>query len=69
MGAAKEVTLDLHAVADDPTFAVLANRSHRLDCALETVENMMCAGSRYLECLVVVVATNFTSRHVQTSVE
>ncbi len=69
MGAAKEVTLDFHAVADDPAFAVLADRGHRLDCALETVENMMCAGSRHLESLIVVVATNLTSRHVQTSVE
>lgn len=41
MGAAKEVTLDFHAVADDPTFAVLANRGHDLNCALETIENTM----------------------------
>ncbi|MGE5113486.1 MAG: hypothetical protein ACM3JB_21700 [Acidobacteriaceae bacterium] len=67
MSAAKEVTLDLHAVANDPTFAVLANRGHRLDRALEAVENMTCTGRRHLESLVVLVATNFTGRHVQTS--
>jgi hypothetical protein len=64
MSAAKEVTLDLHAVANDPAFAVLANRGHRLDRALEAVENMTCTGGRHLESLVVLVATNFTSRHV-----
>jgi len=44
VGATKEVTLDLHAVADDPAFAVLANRGHRLDRALEAVENMTYTG-------------------------
>lgn len=68
MGATKEVTLDLHAVADDPAFAVLANRGHRLDRALEAVENMTYTGCRHLESLVVLVATNFTNGHVQTSV-
>jgi len=69
MSAAKEVTLHLHAVANDAAFAVLANRGHRLDRALEAVENMTCTGGHHLESLVVIVATNFTSRHVQTSVD
>jgi len=69
MGAAKEVALDLHSVADDPAFAVLANWGHCLDRALEAVENMTCASGCHLKSLVVLVATNFASGHVQTSTE
>jgi hypothetical protein len=63
MRAAEEAAADLHAMANDPRSAVLANRGNGLNGALETVECVSRAGSNQLKTLVVVISTNFTNCH------
>lgn len=63
MGAAEEAAADFHSMANDPASAVLANRCHGLNGALETVECVPRAGRDYLKTLVVVISTNFTNCH------
>ena len=52
-------------MADDPAFAMLANRGHALDRTLKAVEGMASAGCDQIESLVVFVSTNFTGRHTE----
>lgn len=60
MDAAKDLSIGFHAVADDPTVAVRANRRQRVDCALEAIEGVMLAGDDYFKRLVIFIFANFT---------
>src|SRR5690606_34323642 len=64
LGAAEEPAVDLGAVADDLAPAVLADRRHEVDGALEAVEGVALARRHHLERLVVVVAADLTLRHI-----
>lgn len=64
MGATKESPANFDSVADNPTFAVLANRGQGLDCTLKAVESVTSASSYQFETFVVFVSTNFTGRHI-----
>jgi len=46
------------------TATVIARWRERMDSAFETVECMFAAGNRHFKCLVVLIAANFTSSHV-----
>jgi hypothetical protein len=63
MVAAKERAVVFESVTDDADATVLAQRSQRVDRALEAVEGMGLAVHAHLESLVVVVAAGFTSGH------
>ena len=63
MGTAEESTANLHSVPDHPALAVLANRGHSLDRALEAVESVMDAGYYQFETFVVFIATNPAGGH------
>jgi hypothetical protein len=63
MRAAKEVPLNLDPVPDYFALAMLANGSHRLNRAFETVEYVACTGGFDDEGLVVFVATDFAICH------
>jgi hypothetical protein len=63
VGAAVEAAVDLGAVADHPAPAVLADRRHQVDRALEAVEDVPPAGRGDLDRLVVVVAADLACRH------
>src|SRR5690606_15360047 len=60
---AEEPAADLGPVADDLAAAVLADRCHPVDGALEAVEHVPLAGRDDLEGLVVLVPAHLTSRH------
>ena len=64
MGAAEKSATDFHAVSNHFALAVVANRRHRLDCALEAVKSVVCAGCYQLETFVVLVATDFACCHI-----
>jgi len=63
MCTAKEVPLNLDPVPDHFALAMLANGSHCLNRALETVEYVACTGGFYDEGLVIFVATDFAICH------
>jgi len=63
MRATEEMPLDLDPVSDHFALAMLANRSHRLDRALETIECMSSSSSFDYKSLVVFVATDFAICH------
>jgi hypothetical protein len=69
VGAAVEAAGSLHAVADHPATAVLADGRHLVDGALEAVEHMDRTRGVDLEGLVVVVAAHLTSRHGHISLQ
>jgi hypothetical protein len=64
MRATEEMPLDLYPMSDHFAAAMLANRSHCLNRALETIECMPRPGSFHHEGLVVFVATDFAICHV-----
>jgi hypothetical protein len=66
MGAAEKSPTHFDAMANDPAFAVFANRGHGLDRALEAVKRVMRVGRYQFETSVVFVATNFTGSHSKT---
>src|SRR6266498_3525510 len=63
MRTAKELPAHLHAMANDLALAMLTDRGHRMNGALQTVERVFHAGRDQLETLVVVVSANFTLGH------
>jgi hypothetical protein len=64
VSAAVEVTIRLHAVADDLHAAVLADGGEGVDRALEAVEGARTfPGHIYLEGLVVIVAADLALGH------
>jgi hypothetical protein len=67
MRATEELPIDLDPMSDHFALAMLANRSHRLNRALETVEGMPCSSRLDYECLVVFIAANFALRHRTSS--
>lgn len=64
MGTAEEASVRLHTVADDPAAAVLTDRRHPVNRALETVEDVDRALRVDLERHVVVVSADLASRHL-----
>jgi hypothetical protein len=64
MRTAEKLTLDLYAVPNHFALAVFANRSHRLNCALEAVEGVPRSGSFDDECLVIIIAADLTLGHI-----
>jgi hypothetical protein len=63
VAAAVPAAVDLHAVADDLHPAVLADRGHPVDGALEAVEDVHRALGVHLEAHRIVVSANLTSGH------
>lgn len=63
VGAAEELAVCLEAMPQDPTLTVLAGRSEPLGGALKAVEDVNNPCRTHLECLLVVIATDFTYRH------
>jgi hypothetical protein len=63
VGRAVPMLVRLDPVADDAALAVLADRSHPLDGALEAVEDMHIALCVYFEGHLIVIAADFTPCH------
>src|ERR1041385_647187 len=64
VSTAEELAIHLGTVADHPAAAMLTHRGHRLDRALEAVEDVPLPGRDYLECLVIFVSAHFTGGHL-----
>ncbi len=64
MGAAEKSPANFYAMANDPAFAVFANRGDRLNGTLETVEYVPCTRRGQFEGLVVLIATDFAFCHL-----
>jgi hypothetical protein len=56
-----------NAVTDNPAAAVIASWRQSMDRALEAVERVLRSANTHLECLVILIAANFTSTHGWTS--
>jgi hypothetical protein len=67
MRATEKLPLDLDSMSDHFALAMLANRSHRLNRAFETIEGMPCSSRLDCECLVVFIAADFALRHRTSS--
>ena len=65
MDAAEDLSIGFHSVADDPAFAMRANRRECVDCALEAVKDVVLVGNNYLKCLVIFIFANFAFSHIQ----
>jgi hypothetical protein len=63
VGATVKDTFRLYSVPNYLTAAVRALRRHRLNCALKAIKNMRLARCSNFECLVIVIATGFTTCH------
>lgn len=63
MRAAVEPAIDLGAVADNLALAVLTDRRHAVNGALEAVESVVLPGGDHLKRLVVVVAAHLAGPH------
>jgi hypothetical protein len=63
MCAAEELASDLYSVPDHSALAMLADGRHRLNRALEAVENMLRTCGFDYKGLIVFVATNFAVCH------
>jgi len=63
MDAAEDFAALLHAVPNNPTVAMRANRRERMDRALETIEGVMLAGNNHFERLVILIFANFACSH------
>jgi hypothetical protein len=57
-------TANFDPVSDDPAFAVLADRSQRLDRTFETVEGMPRASGNQFKTLVVFIPANLAYCHI-----
>jgi len=66
IGAAEERVLSFDAMPDNPASAVIASRSEFVDRTLEAVERMARTSSNYLEGQVIIVAADFTLRHLNS---
>jgi hypothetical protein len=65
MGTAEKSAMDFHSVTNHLALAMFANGRDGLDCALEAVECMPCAGCDQVETLVILIPTHFTSCHFE----
>jgi hypothetical protein len=65
MNAAIDLPIGFHTVPDDPAIAVRADRSQRVDRALEAIECVMLSGYDHFKRLVIFVFTNFACSHTQ----
>jgi hypothetical protein len=63
MCAAEKLASDLYPVPDHFTLAMLADGRHRLNRALEAVENMLRTCGFDYKGLIVLIATNFAVCH------
>ncbi len=63
MDAAEDFAALLHAVPNNPTVAMRANRRERMDRAFETIEGVMLAGHNHFERLVILIFANFACSH------
>jgi hypothetical protein len=61
--AAEDLSVGFNAMADDPAVAVRANRSQRVDRALEAVEGVVLPTNDYFKRLVIFVFANFACSH------
>jgi hypothetical protein len=64
MDAAKDLSINFHAVADYPALAVRANRGERMDCAFEAIEGVVLACNDHLKRLVIIIFANFAFSHI-----
>lgn len=60
MGTTENAAIGFDAMTDNPTTAVPADGSQRLDGAFKAVEDMRLSGQRYSEGFVVNIAAGFT---------
>jgi hypothetical protein len=63
VSATVEYSVGLYSMADYFTAAMRTLRRHSLNCALKAIKNMRFARCSNLECLVIVIATGFTTCH------
>ena len=63
VGAAEDLPPRVHSMADDPTAAVLAGRSHRVDRALEAIVRASDALEADFHRIFVIVAAHVTAFH------
>jgi hypothetical protein len=59
MDAAEDFAALLHAVPNNPTVAMRANRREGMDRAFETIEGVMLSGHNHFEHLVILIFANF----------
>ena len=65
MDTTEDFAVSFDAVADDTAIAMRANRCQRVDCALETVEDVTFSGHDYFKRFVILVFANFAFSHTQ----
>jgi hypothetical protein len=63
MDATEDFASLLHAVPNDPAFAMRANRRECVDCALEAIKGVALAANNHLKRLVIVIFANFAFSH------
>ena len=63
MDTAEDFAALLHAVPNNPTVAMRANRHEGMDRAFETIEGVMLASHNHFERLVILIFTNFACSH------
>ena len=63
MDAAEDLSIGFHSVADDPAFAMWANRRQGVDGTLEAVKRVVLSGNDNVKRLVIFIFANFAFRH------
>jgi hypothetical protein len=61
----EDLSVRFDAVADDTATAVRANRCERVDCALETIEDVPLSVHDDFKRLVIIIFANFACRHTE----
>jgi hypothetical protein len=61
--AAEDLSVGFNAMPDNPAVAVRANRSQRVDRALEAVERVALSTNHYFKRFVIFVFANFACSH------
>ena len=65
VNAAVDLPIGFHAVPDDPTVAVWADRRQRMDRAFEAIECVMLSGYDHFKRLVIFILANFACSHTK----
>ena len=63
MGAAEDLPVGFHSMAEDPTMTVRTDWRERMDCTFEAIERVMLARHDDFKCFVVFVFANFAFSH------
>ena len=63
---AEDFSVRFHAVTNDTAIAMRTNRRERVNCALETVEDVSLSAHNNFERFVIIVFANFACRHTES---